>query len=224
MDFFRKHSRIIFIITIVMFFASTFLGLGSAVFYSTNETAVSVNGKKISSRLFDSVYYNFIDAYEQSLSNQPLTEEITRELKAKTVQSLVENEIFYQQAIRYGIEVSDDELKVDLQNSPMFKNESNIFDLQTYYSFLNKIKLSPKEYEKLRKKQIAGNKLKALLVPAVRLWNYETTDIIKEGTDTSVALNAAFQSKVNAILNEWYSNVVRNSAVIVNENIFANKS
>jgi hypothetical protein len=220
MDFFRKHRRIIFIITIAAFLGGSFVGLGSALFYPSGKNAVIVNDSKVPVKLFDSIYANSIDMYKRS-SNGILTEDIIKEIKVKIVQALVEDEIFYQQSKIYGIVVSDDEIKIDLQNSAMFRNSNNIFDLNIYDSFLKSIQMSAKEYEKLRRKQIAGNKVKSMLASSVRLWNYEVEEAIKLNPSENV--NSLLQIKINIVLNEWYSAIIRNSKIIMNDDILLNK-
>jgi hypothetical protein len=77
--------------------------------------------------------------------------------------------------------------------------------------------MSPKEYELLRKKQIAGIKLKMLLASSVKLWNYEIDSIVQREDKTKKEL---FSAKINIVLNEWYQQVIKNSKIISNDIIF----
>jgi hypothetical protein len=210
--------RIIFIVTIVTFIGGIFMGFGTYLFGSKEDfkTVATVNSTKIPMRLFNSIYINSSEMYRQITNNQ-LTEKDLNEIKVKTIQVLVQDEIFYQQSKLYNIIVTDEELKIDLQNSALFRN-NNIFDIQKYYSFLKSIQMTPKEYETLRKKQIAGNKVKMILAPSIKLWNYELEAAIRQ--NPSITKNALLQAKINIVLNEWYLSIIKNSKITSNEMIF----
>jgi peptidyl-prolyl cis-trans isomerase D len=212
-DFFRKHMRIIFAVTIFALIGEIFL---STRFYflsnKTNSTA-KVNDSNISIKLYRSVYANSVKMYRQITNNQ-LSEKDLSEIKMRVFQALVQDEIFYQQSKLYGILVTNKELKTDLQNSQIFQ-EKNVFSKDKYIAFLASVQMTPKEYEILRKKQIAGEKLKAMLSSVVKLWDYELENAIKK--NPLITRNTLLQTKINVILNEWYSNIIKNSAITNNE-------
>ncbi|MDR1418290.1 MAG: SurA N-terminal domain-containing protein [Endomicrobium sp.] len=214
MNFFRKHVRVIFIVTIVAFvgviiFSAIVNSLGS------NDYAVKVNGKKVPLRLYMFVYENTVESYQKT-SGVYLSDNQKQQLKANILQTLVQDEIFYQQSKLYCISVTDEELSLDLQNSLQFK-ENGVFSTTKYMAFLRAMRMSPKEYELLRKKQIAGIKLKMLLASSVKLWNYEVVTVAKQKDKTKEEL---FSSKINVVLNEWYQQVIKSSKIMTNDIIF----
>ncbi|MCL2390326.1 MAG: SurA N-terminal domain-containing protein [Endomicrobia bacterium] len=218
MNFLRKHMRKIFIITILGFLAGIFMGFGSYFFQKDNyKTAVTVNGVEIPLKLFNSLYSSAVEMMRKE-SAEEITDETLLQIKVKTLQALVQDEIFYQQSKNYGIIVSDFELKNDIQDSLMFKNE-NMFDPRLYYRFLQTIKMTPKEYESMRKKQIAGDKLKILLASSIKLMNAEYEAAAKANAD--ITRDQIHQMKINQFLNEWYINLAKKSNVISNNSIFA---
>ncbi|OEG71921.1 hypothetical protein ATZ36_11860 [Candidatus Endomicrobiellum trichonymphae] len=211
MNFLRKHMRMIFIVTIVAFIGSSLAGVGYYFFDSKNDfkTFVVVNGVKIPVKLFNLVAYT---DFRQMANNQQLSDEDLKELKARIIYSLVQDEILYQQSKLYGITVTDEELRNNLRNSVEFEN-NNIFNIRKYHAFLNSVQMTAKEYETMRRKQIAAVKVKMLISSCAKLWNYELENALKQ--KSPITKNALIQSKINLILNEWYSDIVKNSKITV---------
>ncbi|MDR1522996.1 MAG: SurA N-terminal domain-containing protein [Endomicrobium sp.] len=212
MNFFRKHVRVIFIITIVAFVGVIVLG-AVVNFSGSNDYAVKVNGKKIPLRLYMFVYENAVESY-QKMYERYLSDKEKQEIKSNILQVLVQDEIFFQQSKFYCLSVTDEELRLDLQNSLQFK-ENGVFSHTKYITFLKTLGMSPKEYELLRKKQIAGVKLKMLLASSIKLWNYEV-----ESLNIKTTREDLFSAKINMILNEWYQQEVKNSKIVSNDLIF----
>jgi hypothetical protein len=210
MNFLRKHTRVIFIATIVAFIGSSFAGIWHYFLGYKNDfkTFVVVNGVKIPGKLFNSVYTDFRQvANDRQLSNEDL-----KELKIRIIYSLVQDEILYQQSKLYGIVVTDEELRNDLQNSAKFK-DNNIFSIRKYHAFLNSVQMTAKEYETMRRKQIVAVKVKMLIASCVKLWNYERENALKQ--EPLVTENALIRAKINFIFNEWYSDIVKNSKIVI---------
>ena len=217
MNFLRKHMRKIFIVTILAFIGGIFMGGGAYLFGPSDyKTAAAVNGGKIPMNLFSSVYNNAVEAFRQN-SQTDATQEELNEIKVKILQALVQDELFYQQAKKYDIMVSDAELTNDLQSSMLFRN-NNVFDIRMYHNFLRSMRMTPKEYEALRRKQIAGEKLKILLASAIKVSESEFAQALKN--DKNLSREAYIQSKVNYLLNEWYLDIARNSKITSSDMIF----
>jgi hypothetical protein len=210
MNFLRKHIRVIFIVTIVAFIVSSFAGVGYYFFDSKNDlkSFVVVNSVKIPEKLFSSVYADF----RQMTNDQQLSDEDLKKLKTRIICFLIQNEILYQQSKLYGITVTDEELRNDLRDLAKFE-DNNVFNIRKYHAFLNSIKMTAKEYETMLRKQIAAVKVKILISSCVKVWNYELENALKQ--DPPITKNALIQAKVDFILNEWYSDIVRNSKITV---------
>lgn len=215
MNFFRKHMRAIFIVTILTFLGGIFLGAGSYLFNKSSDFAAKINGTKIPMNLFYSIYKSSVKSYQQA-TNKSLDEKELNEIKARVIQTLVQTELLCQEAKKYGIIVTDEELKSDLQNSLEFK-DGDSFSILKYTAFLNAIQMKPKDYESLRKKQLMANKVKMVMASSVKLWNYE---VESSKQNPPVHKNDLFFTKVNVILTEWYVGAIRNSNVVSNDIIF----
>ncbi|MDR3124653.1 MAG: SurA N-terminal domain-containing protein [Endomicrobium sp.] len=215
MNFFRRHVRVIFVITIVTFVGV--IAFGAAVnFFGSNDYAVKVNGKRVPLRIYMLVYENAVESYQRASGNY-LSDNEKQQVKNNILQALIQDEIFYQQSKLYCVSVTDEELALDLQSSLQFK-ENGVFSPVKYISFLKVLGMRTKEYESLRKKQIAGVKLKMLLAYSVKLWNYEIDSIAKENLSTTK--EKLFNAKINLMLNEWYQQVINNSKIVSNDIIF----
>ncbi len=219
MNFLRKHMRKIFVVTIIAFVGGTFVGGGAYLFGPANDfkTAATVNGEKIPMNIFNAIYTHYSEIYRRQ-AEDTITEEQFNQLKVKTLQALVQEELFYQKSLEYSMIVSDDELRNDLQTTEMFLGENRAFNPQRYYAFLNSIRMTPKEYEGMRKKQIAGEKLKVLLVSSIKVGSLELEEAKQENPE--IKRSDLAMMKANAILNEWYINIARNSKISTNDMIF----
>jgi hypothetical protein len=218
-NFLEKHMRIIFVLLIIAFMGSTFAGLGLYFLNFKTDYIIKINNSKISTKLFNSIYTNSVKLY-QKMTNKQLSEKDLNKIKMIILQTLVQNEIFYQQSKYYGIAVSDKELKTYLQNLKIFKNNGR-FSLKKYHMFLGSLQMMPKEYETLVKKQIAGNKMKAIISSSIKLWNYELKEATKQNAlPLTVLKDILIQKKVSYILNEWYLNIIKNSKITSNDSIF----
>jgi hypothetical protein len=214
--FFKKHRFIIIIVTFFAIVGEIFLGTKSYFLSYKTDFAIKVNNSNIPMKLYRSIYANSIKIYKQ-ITNEQLSEKDLSEIKMRVIQALVQNEIFYQQSKLYGILVTNKELKTALQNSAIFQ-EKNIFSKNKYTAFLVSMQMTPKEYETLKKKEIAGEKLKMILGSAVKVWRYELE--MANRIESQTTKNTLLQTKINTTLNEWYANVIKNSTITCNKLAF----
>ncbi|MBQ3834147.1 MAG: SurA N-terminal domain-containing protein [Elusimicrobia bacterium] len=216
MNFLRKHKVKIFLITILGFLAGTFVGFGSYMFGKKMDiNTIAVVGKaKIPYKLYFSLYNSSIDMLRQS--GLELTEYLKTQTQKDIVRGLVQDEIIWQQTKKYGITVSDTELASDIQKYPLFLNDKGQFDVRYYYKFLNNLRLSPKEYETFRRKQIAANKLKVLIASSASVSDSELEEMKKEMPDLNKEY--AIQLKANEVLNDWFEDIKSKTYIEINLN------
>lgn len=209
MNFFRKHKVAIILIILVGFFGGTFIaGFGVSTFgnrASSFDTVAVINGKKIPYKYYYSLYNNTLNMFRNS--GQNVTDELMNLTKNQILRTLVQDELISQQTKKYGITVTDNELAKDIQSYPYFLNEKGQFDSRNYYQFLNNLRMSPKDFETLRRKQIASNKLQMLVASAARVSNSEFE------TGTSSSIPELTQIKANEVLNDWFDTVKKNSKI-----------
>jgi len=218
MNFLRKHMRKIFIITILAFIGGTFMGFGAYLFgpAADGDSIAVVNGTKIPLKYFDSVLRSYLEMRRQTQQQEELTQEQTGKLKEAAVQALVQDEIFYSQSKTYGIYVSDQELKNDIISSQFFRTEKG-FSLTAYQTFLNNTRLTAKDYEDIRRKQISAEKLKIVLASAIKVFDEELAQA--KAVNPSITKDELMQIKANSFLNEWFSTQVKNSKITTNQSV-----
>lgn len=205
MEFFRKHKVTIILIILVGFFGGTFItGFGISTFgkASSFDAVAIVNGKKIPYKYFYSLYNNAINSLNHS--GKEITEELATATKNNIVRTLIQDELIWQQTKDYGITVSDTELAYDIQSYPYFQNDQGHFDSRNYYIFLNSLMLSPKDFETLRRKQLAANKLKVLIASSVKISNSEKA----KGNEYQL-----LQEKANEVINAWFEEIIKKSKI-----------
>lgn len=208
MNFLRKHKVKIFLITIFGFLAGTFVGFGSYLFGDRNyyDTVAVVNNVKIPYKIYYSLYNNRLETLRQA--GQDITEEMKKIVQNDIIRNLIQDEIIWQQTKDYGITVSDKELAADIQSYPYFLNENGQFDIRYYYKFLNNIRLSPKDFESLRRKQIASKKLQMLVASAAKV-----SDTELKNPDNYSEQATALQTKANEILNDWFDTIKKKTKI-----------
>ncbi|OGS34514.1 MAG: hypothetical protein A2293_09560 [Elusimicrobia bacterium RIFOXYB2_FULL_49_7] len=214
MNFLRKHMKVIFLITIIGFLAGAFVGFGSYLFgkKTATDAVAEVNGKEISYRRF-AVLLN--RAVENASKEQQgtMSEEMIQQKKQEVLQDLIQEEVFWQEALKYGISVPDKELAMDIQNYPAFQKDGR-FDQGAYFQVLYQVlRTTPQEFEDSRRKQIAIYKLRHLIASGVRISEAELRleyaranrgnmkDFEKNKTEFSDKLR---QEKVMMVFNEWF--------------------
>ena len=206
MNFFRKHKVAIILIILIGFFGGTFIaGFGVSTFghSSSFDTVAVINGEKIPYKYYYSLYNNALSALNHS--GQEVTEEKKKNIQDNIVRTLIQDELIWQQTKKYGVIVSDKELAQDIQSYPYFMNEKGQFDSRNYYQFLNNLRMSPKDFESLRRKQLASNKLQILIASSVKISNSEIS-----GKETEASL---IQVKANEVLNDWFNDIKNKSKI-----------
>ncbi|MDR1260079.1 MAG: SurA N-terminal domain-containing protein [Endomicrobium sp.] len=215
MDFLIKHMRVILVFIIIIFVFCVGFGIYFSISKDNSQTAITINGTKISMQTFNLICTNYIKIYETT--NNKLSKNDLNKIKMEIIQKLIQDEFFYHQSKYYMITVTDEELKTDLQNFEMFKS-NNIFNIHKYYTFLNFIKMTPKQYESTRKKQIIINKTKYIILSSIKFWNYEFEKSIKQ--NSKLTKEYLINKKINLILNKLYSDTLKNSKIKLNTTIF----
>lgn len=213
-EYLRIHRRDIFIITIVGFFAGIFLGFGGYIRYSTlANTVATVNGIKITTTKFNNLVNQYIENYRNQ--GNEITEQIIKQIKQQVLRDLIQEEVFWQEAQKYGIFVTDKEVYYDIMRIPAFQKDGH-FDRETYYRTLAlRLKTTPKEFEESRRKRIAMFKLRDFIISSVKLSKQEVENYFKlhkpKNDEEKQKLYAQLlQEKQIAVLEEWYKQINNN--------------
>jgi hypothetical protein len=211
MTFLIKHKVKIFLITILGFLAGSFVGFGSYLFGEKTyyDTVAVVNGYKIPYKTYYALYNNTLNMMRQT--NKDLSDDMSKKVQNDILRNLVQDEIIWQQTKDYSISVSDEELALDIQNYPYFLNEKGQFDSRYYFAFLNNMRLSPKDFEYLRRKQLASNKLQVFIASSAKITDSELKEL--HNLYPNVDDNTLIQMKMNEVLNDWFENIRQKTAL-----------
>ncbi|MCX5777866.1 MAG: SurA N-terminal domain-containing protein [Elusimicrobia bacterium] len=214
MDFLRKHRHIIFTVTIIGFLGGAFIGFGSYFFggKTTSDNVVVVNGVGIPYRNYVKLLNRAIEFMHQQ--KQEVNAETTENKKKEVLQDLIQEEVFWQQAAAYGISVSDEELSANIQQQyPAFQKDGH-FDRMTYFQVLaQSIKMTPKEFEDSRRKQITNAKVRQLIASSVKISEPELQieyarvhrgSMADFDKNREIFLKQTLQEKTMMVFNEWY--------------------
>lgn len=178
MKWLRKHRYTIFLVTIGGFVIGSFMGFGSYFFsQSPYDAALTVNGEKISYKRYQARFRQYLQNRRDS--KQPLTEEDIKNLRREVLQDLVRETVFCQEADKFGLEVTDNELAATLQNVPAFQRDGR-FDPNLYLQVVQGIlRVTPDEFEEDRRREVKIQKLQNLLASSVHVsplefqWEYQ---------------------------------------------------
>jgi peptidyl-prolyl cis-trans isomerase D len=169
MDFFRKHMKVIFLITIVGFLAGAFIGFGGYFFGARGpaDAVAEINGVKVPYRHYTSLLNRALENLRQNKTDT--SDESMIRLKQEVLQEIIQEEVFWQEAKKYGITVSDQELAAAIQNYPAFQN-NKAFDRNAYFQVVyQRLRTTPREFEESQRRQIAISKLRQLIASNVKI-------------------------------------------------------
>ncbi len=227
MDFFRKHMRVIFLITILGFLAGAFIGFGGYFFgpASAGDAVAEVNGARVPYRKYSMALNRAIDAMRRD--KQEVTNETTARLKQEVLQGLIQEEVFWQEAKKYGITVTDAEVSGAIQQIPAFQRDGR-FDRMIYFQTLSQgLRVAPKDFEESQRRQMAAEKLQRLFSSGIRVSEQEIREAYARQNKGSAANfekdRAAFEEKfrqqtVMLVFQEWFSRLNQQMKIKVHLN------
>ena len=211
MDFFRKHKKNIFIITVAVFVGGMFVGFGGYAFKSMDSDTVAViNGVKIPRRKFDFVFNRHLEALRKD--GKDVSSDAVKQAESEAIQSIIQDEVFWQEAKKFGIKVTDGELAADIRRFPAFQRDG-VFHPGVYYDFLRRIlRTTPSEFEEFRRQQIAFMKLRYFIYTSIYVTEEEAREEYKTrfpdklkdwDKEKSNYIQTYRQEVVNNVFNEY---------------------
>jgi peptidyl-prolyl cis-trans isomerase D len=218
MTFLRKHMKVIFLITIVGFLAGAFIGFGGYFFGDAAhaDAAATVNGTKIPYQRYATLLNRVTENMRRS--KEDVDADRMKSLRQEVLQDLIQEEVFWKEAQKYGISVSDQELAADIQSYPAFQREGR-FDPQLYRQALYQVmRTTLQEFEESRRRQIAIFKLRQLIAGSVQVSEPEAQieyQRTHNGTlkgydkDRDKFIQGLRQQKVMMVFNDWFQQLNR---------------
>jgi peptidyl-prolyl cis-trans isomerase D len=156
----RKTSRSWFITLAIGAIVVVFIfwGVGSYRAGRTQEAA-EVNGTIIPMNAFARQYNDLVKQYQERAGGD-LTPEMAKalHLKEMALSRLVDETLILQAGPRLGLEVSNAELREQIQSYPVFKKNGK-FDEKRYFWVLSRSHLSPQDFEAQERRQLLLRKV-----------------------------------------------------------------
>jgi len=211
--FMRKHTRKIIIITISGFFAGVFVGFGGYLLSSnpSNETVLTINGKRIPYKMFSSIYSRSLEALRKE--GKVLDPQTEAQKKQEALQNLIQDEVFWQQSKKLKLVISDSEVAAQIQSYPAFQRNGT-FDQQMYFqSLFGVLKMNPEQFEDSIRKQISQFKLRNLIISTVVISEPELKfeyalanngSMVNFEKDKKDFYEKLRQEKAQMVFSEWY--------------------
>lgn len=218
MKWLRKHRYTIFLVTVGGFLVGSFMGFGSYFFTQSPYDAVMVvNGEKIPYKRYQNRFQQYI---RQRKDDTPLDEEKIKALRQQVLQDMVREAVFVQEADKYGIVVTDNELAAYIQSAPAFQKDGR-FDQNAYLQVVYQVlRLTADEFEADRRRELKIQKLQALMASAIKIsdlefgWQYQKAlatsppEERKKLQENPASLREELrQEQVSQAFQEWLSQV-----------------
>jgi peptidyl-prolyl cis-trans isomerase D len=166
--FLRKHRTFVMVFLAVIVVILPFFGIGTTSMLPTSQdTIIKVNGRKITQAQFDQLN-------NQIMRQRPdMTPDQKKQVGAETMNELVREEVFTQEAGKYGIHATDQELQLELASIPAFQKE-NRFDAQTYVQAVSQaFGMRTQDFEKKQKRDIEARRVNQLVAFSIHMSDAE---------------------------------------------------
>lgn len=166
-SFFAKHKRPLFIGTVSIFLLSIIFAAGNFLSGSSTGAVADIGGRKI-------MYKDFLARVNRVLDNlsengMTINEVMRNGVKQETFREMIVEEILSIESENYGMQVSDFEIAVEIQNTPQFQR-NGVFDQRLYYQTVwSQLHMTPPEYEAWRKKARLADKFKGFVFSSIKI-------------------------------------------------------
>src|SRR2546426_774111 len=212
-DWFR-YLKWLLLIIIVMFIWWAFAALGGGASNRRQEEAwaARVNGVTISIAAFQSHARDLDRMYEQLLGEQYAQQRSLIRIGRQAIDSLVEQELVYQEALRQGVSVTPQELAQAIMRDPTFQESGRFIGVGRYKSLVRANRPSVGEYEEQRRRALVIDKFSKMVEDGVTVSDAEVEqEFLKKNEKTSVDYLVVDPAKVRpksppseADLQRWY--------------------
>ncbi|GAG96371.1 unnamed protein product [marine sediment metagenome] len=216
MNFFRKHMRTIFLITIVGFGVGIFAGFGGYLFgdRTLGNAVAEVNGVKIPKKRYDNLFNQVMESLRDEETD--ITDELIKQKRQEVIQDLIQEEVFYQEGKKYGITVSDEELAANIHHFKGFQKDGR-FNQQLYFQILAwRLRMTPREFEESQRRSIIRDKLREFIAYSVKITDKELSleyvqrhnGNMKDFQENKDKFYEELRKeKIIAVFNEWYKSI-----------------
>ncbi len=189
LSWFRKHSKSwvvkAFYVTVAVTFFGGF-GILSVNWWKekpaeeSSQAVAVANGDPISARDFSRSYDQAKQSWFQRMKRMygEVPEEMldTGALKQDVLDEMVGQALLSQEAKKLGIKVSKAEINIEIGKIPYFQDQTGAFNQTTYKNMLNRLQVTPEQFEAEVKQQLLVSRVVNVIVAPVQV----SADEVKE--------------------------------------------
>ena len=164
--FFRRHHTFVMTAMAVCIALLILFGIGGTSFMTSPlDAVIKINGHKVSEADFDRVYNQVARSHQDPTTGASQKQQMT----SQALNEIIRQEVFFQEAQKFNIRVSDQQLEMQLASYPAFQKDGK-FDISTYARMVTQVmSMSPRDFENNQKKDIAGREVNQLVADSVHI-------------------------------------------------------
>lgn len=169
--FMRRNAASLWIKLLFGLLAAVFIywGIGAGLQGTQRLTpAAKVNGVPITEKELDRAHENLLRFYREVYGDQFRPELLQAiDTRSQALEQLIRTELLYQEAIRWGLQADDAEVREAIAQMPAFRTEDGRFDKAFYLGVLRANRMSPGEFEESVRRDVVVKKLEDIALAGV---------------------------------------------------------
>ena len=163
----RNHIKILYVIFAVVTVSFVFWGVGTGGFGGKVPVVASVDGTKITLNQYLKVYERAEENMQETYGPK-FDENMKKALKFQVLADMVDDLILSRAAGKAGVTVTNHELREAIMSEPAFKI-NNVFSRRVYLRTLELNRITPREYEAMKRRELLVEKMRRLIEDPVEL-------------------------------------------------------
>jgi hypothetical protein len=157
----RHNAKYFYVLFFFIILSFVFWGVGRVDKGQNAGFVAEVGSDKITDQDFWRTYEN-MERYYRDIYKDKFDEAMQKKLKANVLDTLVDNQVLLDAAQKQGIVVSDAELDEAIRHEPAFMR-NGAFDSQVYENRLRNMRLTPKTFESVRRRELIVEKMRRMI-------------------------------------------------------------
>ncbi len=178
-----------------------------------------VGQEEISLRQFWLAYDRAEEAM-RDIYREEFDEQMRQRLREQVLQELLTESLLYQAALELGLRVSEQELQEAILNEPAFMRDG-VFRKDIYFNVLRLNRLSPAQYEALKRRELLVQKMRLLITEPVKLTPQELEALKGEPETIGLLQEALLAEKRRAAVQSFLLGLRKRLPVVVNEELIS---
>jgi parvulin-like peptidyl-prolyl isomerase len=164
-EWMRKHMGWLMWIIVVLVTIAFVFTFGNYPTAFGGKAVAKVGNSVITSEELNQAYRNLYENYKGLLKDK-FNDTVAKSLRKQALQELIVNQLLVAEAKRIGLKVSDKELQTEILQMPAF-NRNGKFDKQVYDRVLDRINMTPAQFEASQREFLLRQKLESLVKAGV---------------------------------------------------------